>query len=652
MANYRKSFNLRNGVQVDDDNFIVNANGLVGIGTTIPKNYLLSVYGDTNITGLITAGSIIANNLNIGVVTSTKLNAENVSASSSVTGAVFYGSASGLTGIYAIAVDGWYVSSGSISTTSNVGIGTTLPNGNFQVGTGVTINSSGNATYLGVVTAYSFSGFGTNITNINASNISSGTLSNSRLPSDINISGVVTAYSFSGFGTNITNINASNISSGTLSNSRLPSDINISGVVTATSGFSGNVTGNVIGNVTGNVTGNVIGNLTGTATTAQSLTGTPNISVGVVTASSINSGFATVGIATIFTELDVGIGGTALTVLNSGRIGIGTALPTSDVQVRKSNGTLVEVISDSGQSRISIGQSVGVGKSTAVLRFGSESKTFDIINNDTGNINLYLHAGPSGVGTGRFSWLYGQSNAELASLTYDGNFGIGITNPTSNLHVFGTSTVTGNANFGSNVTINGTLSATSLNLSSISANLVGNVYATSGISTFNNLRTVGNILVSSGSSIGLGTDRPSVDFDARNKRGLFGSVGIGTTTFYGSELLGINGSILIPAGNVGIGTTYLNPAGAALQIQVPVIDLYDSHLNLSSGSVGFSTYEPKAVFDFGNVGSATTRPVMVVPNIGDSTRNGIGQTPSGSIIFNTNTLKFQGYTGVAWTDFH
>ena len=36
MANIRKSFNFRNGVQVDNDNFVVNANGLVGIGTSIP----------------------------------------------------------------------------------------------------------------------------------------------------------------------------------------------------------------------------------------------------------------------------------------------------------------------------------------------------------------------------------------------------------------------------------------------------------------------------------------------------------------------------------------------------------------------------------------------------------------------------------------
>ena len=32
MANINKSFNFRNGVQVDEDNFLVNSLGLVGIG--------------------------------------------------------------------------------------------------------------------------------------------------------------------------------------------------------------------------------------------------------------------------------------------------------------------------------------------------------------------------------------------------------------------------------------------------------------------------------------------------------------------------------------------------------------------------------------------------------------------------------------------
>lgn len=602
MANYRKSFNLRNGVQVDDDNFIVNANGLVGIGTSVPTEFL-DVRGNVKVVGLVTASSVSTPNLQVsGVGTFATLTDGTVRISSGIITAssgivTYYGDGQGLINI---PTSQWVdvntgVGYSSIYAAGAVGIATTMPNyflqvgGNPDIANGVGINSTG----------------------------------------DIKVTGIVTASSFVGSGIGVTQINASNISSGTLSNSRLPSNISV-GIVTATTRFFGNLTGDV----------------TGTASTAQSLTGSPNIVVTNITATNSN----VTGISTISTIMHVGSGGTAFAALNSGRIGIGTALPTSELQIRKASGSLLEVISNSGSARISVGQSVGVGNSTGVIIFGDTDRTLDIINRDTGNINYYLHAGDPGIGTGRFAWLYGQSNAELASLTYDGKFGIGITNPTSNLHVVGTSTVTGNANFGSNVTIQGTLSVSSFTLPSV---ITSNIYATSGISTFNNLTTAGNIIVSSGSSISLGgIQNPIASIDARNTRGLFGSVGIGTTIFYGSELLGINGSILIPTGSVGIGTTYLNPSGAALQLYTPLIDLYDGHLNLNSSSVGFNTDEPKAIFDFGNVGSATTRPVMVVPNIGNSTRNGIGQTPTGSIIFNTNTSKFQGYTGVAWTDFH
>ena len=53
--------------------------------------------------------------------------------------------------------------------------------------------------------------------------------------------------------------------------------------------LTGDVTGDVTGNVTGNVVGNLTGNVTGIADTALSLSGTPNIGVGIITAASINS---------------------------------------------------------------------------------------------------------------------------------------------------------------------------------------------------------------------------------------------------------------------------------------------------------------------------------------------------------------------------
>ena len=69
----------------------------------------------------------------------------------------------------------------------------------------------------------------------------------------------------------------------------------VTGVATATS-FDGDVTGNLTGNVTGNVTGNADTATTATtATNAQGLTGTPDINVGVVTASGLGGvAFATV----------------------------------------------------------------------------------------------------------------------------------------------------------------------------------------------------------------------------------------------------------------------------------------------------------------------------------------------------------------------
>ena len=601
MANYRKSFNLRNGVQVDDDNFIVNANGLVGIGTSSPTEFL-DVRGNAKIVGLVTANNLYAGIATVGFITAT----QGLSVSGVLTATTFSGSAAGLTGIYAIAVDGWYITSSGVSTVANVGVGTTNPQGAFQVGTGATIYSTGDAKYTGIVTASSFTG------NLNG-----------------NVTGNLTG--------NVTgNINSSGVSTLTT--------LLVGTAITATSGIVSATT--FIGNLTGNVTGSLAGNATG-------LSGTPNITVGTVTASKVVANVVEVpntGVTTISKLLHVGTGGTAFAALESGRIGVGTAVPTSDLQIRKSSGSLLEVISNTGNSRISVGQSVGVGKSTGVIRFGDTNQTLDIINNDTGNLNYYLHAGPAGVGTGRFEWIYGQTNLQLMSLTHGGSLGLGKTNPDNTLHVVGTSTVTGNAYFGSDVIITGNLLAGTISLPSLITQT--NIFNTSGISTFNDLRTTGNISVGSSISMG-GITNPIASIDARNQIGLFGSIGVGTDKFYGSESFGISGTTLITEGGVGIGTTYYNPSGAALQIYAPLIDLNGGHLNIKSdNTIGFNTGSPRAIIDFGNVGSATTRPVMVVPNISSSTRNGIGQTPTGAIIFNTNTSKFQGYTGVGWTDFH
>ena len=108
MSNYTKSFNFRNGVQVDDSNFIVNAAGLVGIGTTKPEKRL-DVRGNANISGvtsltnakvvgILTVGAGITMDAVSGIITAVK----------------FVGDASGLQNIVAIATGGFIAQSGTL----------------------------------------------------------------------------------------------------------------------------------------------------------------------------------------------------------------------------------------------------------------------------------------------------------------------------------------------------------------------------------------------------------------------------------------------------------------------------------------------------------------------------------------------------------
>ena len=127
MANYTKSFNFRNGVQVDDNNFIINPSGLVGIGTTKPEK-LLDVYGNAriagisslslvSISGVATVGSGITIDAASGIITAVK----------------FVGDGSGLTNTVAITTDGFVAQAGSIGTTAKVGVGTESPRSQFDV---------------------------------------------------------------------------------------------------------------------------------------------------------------------------------------------------------------------------------------------------------------------------------------------------------------------------------------------------------------------------------------------------------------------------------------------------------------------------------------------------------------------------------------
>jgi len=322
MANYNKSFNFRNGVQVDEDDLIVRSS-LVGIGTTIPTAEL-DVRGTLKSTGIITANNLYV----VGVATFATVQIGTgitIDGNAGVITAKFSGDGAGLFNIPTsqwVDVDpaifpGVGLGYSSIYSGGTVGVGTTIPRAFLQIGGdpdlsqgGVGISSIGNIKASGIVTAGSFVGSGAGITAINASNITSGTLDTARLSSNISVSGLITATTFSG-----------QVNAGT-------------GTVTTLSGTTATyTTGNF---TTGNITTGVVTTLSGT--TATYTTGnftTGNITTGVVTSLSgttatyttgnFTTGNITTGVVTTLTSTDA----TLTNISSSGISTLGTTSATN-----------------------------------------------------------------------------------------------------------------------------------------------------------------------------------------------------------------------------------------------------------------------------------------------------------------------------------
>ena len=173
MANIKKNFNFRNGVQVDDDNLLVTETGLVGIGTTIPVE-ALDVRGNIVVTGFTSTTTAQIGVLTVTTFVPNQITGAGLSVFSGIVTAqgagilTYFGDARNLQGMPTSQWEDKDVGLGFTSiynTGGNVGVGTEDPRSTFQVGNnvdagekGVGISSVGNINATGIVTAPSFIG--------------------------------------------------------------------------------------------------------------------------------------------------------------------------------------------------------------------------------------------------------------------------------------------------------------------------------------------------------------------------------------------------------------------------------------------------------------------------------------------------------------
>jgi len=641
MANIRKSFNFRNGVQVDDDNLIVNPYGLVGIGTTIPTEALdvrgkVKVIQDPNVlgsgvlnatTGIVTSLTVVelevnGNDFSAGVIgAGISVGKAGVITATDPTGVVtYFGDGKNLLNLPTSQWLDMDVGLGytSIYAQGGVGISTDDPRFFLQVGgntdlgyfaDGVGINSRGGVVATGVVTATTFNGsvlgdiqggIGT-ITQI--------------LSTNAHATGIVTA------GIGFTGDVRGNILSGISTIVQIKStNAHVTGIVTAGIGFTGNLTGNVVGHIEGNVVGNVdsVG-----VSTFHELKVTGSISgdtvSGILTTGDLTSSRSVLGISTA----------SKLHVTN--QLGVGINNPLKQIEVFSVGISTVDIQSEeTAILQLSQKSSVGIGESTAQFKFGQSPKTLDIINGDTGNVNTVIHGGGFvGVNTGSFNWVYGKTNTNLMTLDYKGNLGINKI-PEYPLDVAGIATFSDNVYIKTNLDvegdaiIDGNLTVSGITQFSLPDLISSNINSSSGISTFLNIHV--EQIISGVTTIGIGTALenigPNIDLDCPFGTAVFNKVGIGSTQ--PMSQLDVAGSIQ--------GKSFFG-IGESLACAV---DFSSAGKNLG-GALGNKSF-------------------MVPPRVTNTERNNLINIIGGAMVYNTTNSKLQVYVGSypsgSWVNLH
>ena len=693
MANFSKSFNFRNGVQVDDDKFIVKpTTGLVGIGSTAPTQ-VLDVAGNIKADGVVNSANVeVGTGITVGINSSISIDG----VTGLITAVSYFGDGSTLTNVVAIATAGFKELSGTLSTTSSVGIGSESAGfPDFTLDVNGDVRVTGPSTFIGVTTT----------SDLFANTLS---VSNSSSFDDVLVSGVSTFSALTDVNNRLDVVGGANID-----------QTNVSGVSTFGGAIDANAGADISGGETvlssatvSDLTDNRIviagtsgaledsGNLTFTGTQFTvtgnaAINGDLQVASGTLEVDGVAGvgSLAVAGVSTFSALLDVNnrldvVGGANIDQLNVTGVSTLTGRLTA-TEINSASSNVVRLLQSGTQVLNTIGAGVSVsntlkigslnggasGLSThdATLIYGDESgvnafmtrRSLNILNNDTGNFNYFLNINnlkdsESTDRTGDFVW-HKASNALMTLTGIGGSLGIGVTTPSAALEVVGGATLGGAVIIAGNATVGGSMNVNGGNVTvnsgsfigdvvgNVAGNLTGNVDANSiGVSTLHDLivqnvigigstGNAGEVLFVNPSGISTGGDDTDHNKFFINDEG---RVGVGTTALTGQESnrVTIHGDIRIHAGSVLVGNSVV-PKSA--------VDFSDV-VNVPDQGGGYSWPVDRSRIAY-----------MIPPKVTTAQRNsmydgsgngglGGGTVVTGALLFNTTLNRLELYDGNGW----
>ena len=697
MPNYNKSFSFRNGVQVDEDDLIVRGS-LVGIGTTVPRTEL-DVYGTATVSGVTSSVNIYST----GVGTFSQVHVgTGVTIYGGTTGIIsatkFYGDGSTLSNIPSATWTQTGAGNTTIYKEGAVGIATTAVAQSLTIGgrpdhgeRGVGIDSTGTIRATGVITATSFVGAGDYITNLNADNITSGTLPAAAFPNYISISGIATINNadvvdldVSGVGT-VATLNSTSATLTTISATNLTASggLNVTGLSTFAAASSFTSTINANDDITiadakqinvgtdsdlqishENDVSLIRDTRAGVAATLaigadhlilrnkdgneNYLEATDNGSVkiyydfvpkletrqegiqvtGIASAGQF-TGNVNAGVATVTSTLDLG---------GVSKLGVQTSTPQSQFHVFNAGISSVQVESGSGAAILSLGTNVNKRQTSGEIVYGKNTLTYsdtgslDVINYNNSHLNNIIHLGSQvGLNTGNWNWIYGKAQSTpKMTLTYEGNLGIGKTNAAVKLDVVGVATVSNDSFVGGNswVAANQTIQGNLTVNGTNNLSIAGkNLDVTTGHSRVKNVNVTNALTV-----VGFSTFTGNVSVG--------GTFAVGKFNYTNDD------------GKVAISTNTFSNADS--------VGVDARHTQIIARGIGVGRTTLTAAVDFSNAGrnnhdvvvpaGEVNRMYMIPPKVSNAERGNLTGVVAGALIYNTTSNKLQCHNGSGWQD--